>query len=146
MTRIVYDEIHLYMTSSFRLGLRNVLPFTSRYHCPNLDLSATIPPEMERALRLELGESAFVTIRAPSHRANLCYDPVLKGTMKEMEDHLQDFVAGKRQAYHNDEKLIIFALTKKDASYLQRLLTDNDEIGLFTGDLTTAEKDELLDP
>ena len=142
--RIVYDEVHLLLTSGYRLGMRNVLTMTGRYG-PHLYLSATMPPTLERALRKELGDSQFVTIRAPAHRRNLAYVIDDRPTWSDMEESLVALVESKLGTYTAESKMVIFAMTVKMAGELHALLQPVDpSIGLFTGESSPEEKSRLL--
>ena len=140
--RVVYDEVHLLLTSAYRQTLRSVLTITGKFYAPHLYLSATLPPHLEAVLRCELGKSTFVTIRGPSQRSNLAYKVTLKTSLADMEKELKEMVTTKLQTYDAGDRMVVFSFSKADAKLVQNLL--GARTGLYHGDLSTPEKDDML--
>ena len=99
-----------------------------------------MPPYVEQALRLELGGSSFLTLRGPSRRANLSHRVVMKGNLTQMENTVQEMVIAKARNLDNQERMIVFTMSKQEAKSVKGLLVDQVSCGLYTGDLTTEEK------
>ena len=144
LTRIVYDEVHLFLTSQYRQSLRSVLTFTGKYRCPHLYLSATMPAELESALRHELGGSTFITIRGPSQRPNLEYRVATKKTSREMEEFLMEQVTSKFSRFDPADRMIIFCFSIADTKAVQALLSPDLRVGIYSGEMETREKDNAL--
>ncbi len=146
LARIVVDEVHLYLTSAFRQGFRGVLHFATSIAVPRLYLTATLPPHLELALQEELHETPFSTVRGPCHRPNLAYSVTMSPDYTAMLQKACHLLEEAVSGYQEDKlRAIVFVMGREMTEIVTRLLPRGFRVGIYHGNMGTAEKDAALE-
>jgi len=133
---LVFEEVHLFLTSAFREHLRALLNLGTRI-APILYLSATLPPYLEQELLLAT-HSVPRVIRMPTTRLNLRYLTIVKTTAGAAKVEFASVVNTAIAGLEGDARVIIFVMKISECYDLIELI--KTKVSLFHSDLTTQQQ------
>ena len=122
---IYIDEVHTVLDwQDFRESITNVRRMLA-YDCLKIAMTATLPKQKERELTCCLGEY-FEVYREPTMRRNVKYSVINypNANQEELKAILVDTVLKKYETLDEDEKMIVYCMTKYDVEDIKERLTE----------------------
>ncbi|MFW6212057.1 MAG: DEAD/DEAH box helicase [Spirochaetota bacterium] len=87
LARIVADEAHLLLDTSFRPAYADLIQQVATFRCPRLALTATCPPTLEEHIKAKLHRPQADVIRGNMDRSNLIWGKQFYRLFKPRNDN-----------------------------------------------------------
>ena len=119
LARIVFDEVHLFLTQEFRPKLRRALNIRT-IPVQLLLLTATLPPALESSLKIAIS-SNFRTIRLPSNRPNISLRVIETEKNQLLPTLLKELW---KQTLQPEERGLVYCMSIDDVELVVKNLKD----------------------
>ena len=140
---LVFEEVHLFLTSAFRAHLKTTLSLRTKT-TPLLFVTATLPLHLEQELR-EATHSKPRVIRLPTTRPNLSYTALLKSTAAAAKTQFGSVINTAMANLEGASRIIIYVMKISDCDDLLTTITNKSKVSLFHSEMTTPDQLASLD-
>lgn len=148
LARIVIDECHVVLTQrEFRKDVRRLGGVVRCVNVPLVLLTATLPVQMVKRLRIMMGCEDWKKVRRIEDRAELKYKVIdVSDVVKEKSDldrMIGEMLRNKMEDFEEDDRAIVYCLQREWAEELAGYLNEewDDEIcGVYHSDMDLLER------